>query len=241
MTSVALDSHGFPQGSGIFETIKTVKGAPIALGRHMRRALESALELGIAIPSEDFIRDEMIRVLAENPHDVGRMRICFGKNIFHITHDSYAELKEPARLNFHTQTVIGSVHKHFPYADRFALIDAATDEGFHDSILFNEKNEITETAVSNLVFYIEGEWVTPPISSGILPGVIRAISVENCGVKVRPIHVSEIPEVESGFLLSSLRIAQPISHIGDMKLKIGDASRLLEEQIRTNCKPVSVG
>lgn len=241
MTSVALDRHGFPQGSGIFETIKTVKGAPIALARHMRRALESALELGIAIPSEDFIRDEMIRVLAENPHDVGRMRICFGKDIFHITHDSYVELKEPARLNFHALTVIGSVHKHFPYTERFALIDAANDEGFHDSILFNEKNEITETAVSNLVFFIGGEWVTPPISSGILPGVIRAISVENCGVKVRPIHVSEIPEVESGFLLSSLRIAQPISHIGDMKLKIGDASRVLEEQIRTNCKPVSVG
>lgn len=241
MSSVALDSHGFPQGSGIFETIKTVNGAPIALGRHMRRALESALELGIAIPSEDFIRDEIVRVLAEYPHDIGRLRICFGKDIFHITHDSYAELTEPARLNFHTQTVIGSAHKLFPYDDRFALIDAANDEGFHDSILFNEKNEITETAVSNLAFYIGGEWVTPPITSGILPGVIRAIAIEECKVRVRPVHVSEIPEVESGFLLSSLRIAQPISHIGDMKLKIGDASRVLEEQIRANCKPVSVG
>ena len=241
MTSVELDGHGFPQGSGIFETIKTVNGAPIALGRHMRRALESALELGISIPSEDFIREEMIRVLGEIRHDVGRMRICFGKDIFHITHDSYVELTESARLNFYTQTVIGEVHKRFPYDFRFGLIDAANDEGYHDSVLFNEKNEITETAVSNLIFLIGGEWVTSPISSGILPGVIRAIAVENCGVKVRPIHVSEIPEVESGFMVSSLRIAQPISHIGDMKLKIGDASRVLEEQIRANCKPVSVG
>lgn len=241
MRSVALDSHGFPQGSGIFETIKTVNGAPIALGRHMRRALESALELGIAFPSEDFIRDEIVRVLVENPHELGRLRICFGKDIFHITHDSYVELTDPARLNFHTQTVIGSAHKLFPYNDRFALIDAANDEGFQDSVLFNDKNEITETAVSNLAFYIQGEWVTPPITSGILPGVIRAIAIEECKVRVRPIHVSEIPEVESGFLLSSLRIAQPISHIGDMKLKIGDASRVLEEQIRANCKPVSVG
>ena len=79
MTSVELDGHGFPQGSGIFETIKTVNGAPIALGRHMRRALESALELGITIPFEDFIREEMTRVLDENPHDVGRMRISFEK------------------------------------------------------------------------------------------------------------------------------------------------------------------
>ena len=241
MSSVALDSRGFPQGSGIFETMKTVNGEPIALGRHMRRALESALELGISMPSEDLIRDEIVRVLVEHPHQLGRLRICFGKDIFYITHDSYAELTEPARLNFHTQTIIGAVHKLFPYDYRFALIEAANDEGYHDSVLFNEKNEITETAVSNLAFYIGDEWVTPPITSGILPGVIRAIAIEECKVRVRPIHISEIPEVESAFLLSSLRIAQPVSHIGDMKLKIGDASRLLEEQIRANCKPVSVG
>ena len=49
MTAIDLDSYGFPKSSGIFETIKTVDGAPIALGRHMRRAVESALELGIGI------------------------------------------------------------------------------------------------------------------------------------------------------------------------------------------------
>jgi len=38
-----------------------------------------------------------------------------------------------------------------------------------------------------------------------------------------------------------LRIAQPISHIGDMKLKMGDASRDLEAQIRAHSQPVSVG
>ena len=71
--------------------------------------------------------------------------------------------------------------------------------------------------------------------------MVRAIAIEHCGVKVRGIHVSAIPDVVSGFMLSSLRLAQPISHIGDMKLKMGDASRNLEEQIRANCKPVSVG
>ena len=241
MTVLEFDSHGFPRGSGIFETLKTVNGSPIALGRHMRRALESALDLGIPMPPEEFIREQILQTLEENPHEVGRLRICFGNDIFHISHSAYSEQIEPARLNFYSQTVIGAIHKLFPYDYRFALIEAANDEGYHDSVLFNEKNEITETAVANLVFYIGGEWVTPPITSGILPGVIRAIAIEECGVRVRPIHVSEIPEVESGFMLSSLRIAQPISHIGDMKLKIGDASRALEEQIRANCKPVSVG
>ena len=241
MKSVELDSHGFPKSAGIFETIKTVNGAPIALGRHMRRAVSSARELGITMPGEEFIRTEILRVTGETPHPVGRLRICFGENLFHIEHHEYTEQEGPAFLNFYSQTVVGSIHKRFPYDDRFALMKAANDEGFHEPILFNAHNEITETATANLVLLISGEWVTPPISAGILPGVVRAIAIEECGVKVRTIHVSEIPEVESGLMLSSLRIAQPISHIGDMKLKIGDASRDLEAQIRAHSQPVSVG
>ena len=241
MKSIELDAHGFPIGTGIFETIKTVDGAPIALGRHMRRALQSSRELNIPLPDEELIRTEIQRAISENPHPVGRLRICFGADIFLITHDLYSEFDEPARINFYSQTVIGDPHKKFPYDSRFAITNAANDEGFHDSILFNERNEITETAVANLVLLIEGEWFTPPISAGILPGVMRAIAIEQCEVKVRAIHISEIPEIESAFMLSSLRIAQPISHIGEMKLKIGDASRDFQAQMRAHSQPVSVG
>lgn len=241
MTTLEFDSYGFPQSSGIFETLKTVQGSPIALSRHMRRAVTSALEIGIRLPSEESIRDEIVRILKDEVHDIGRLRICFGQGIFHISHDAYVEVEEPAQLNFYSQTVAGSIHKRFPYDDRFALLKAASDEGFHDSVLFNNKNEITETATANLILLIDGIWVTPPINAGILPGVVRAIAIEECDVKVRSIHISEIPEVESAFMVSSLRIAQPISHIGDMKLKIGDASRDLEARIRAHSQPVSVG
>ena len=207
----------------------------------MRRAADSARELGIVIPGEEVIRQEIIRVLADNPFPIGRLRICFGNNLFSVTHDEYLERTEPANVNFYTETVIGSQHKLFPYDFRFSIIEAARNEGFDDSILFNAKNEITESAVSNLVFFADGEWITPPITAGLLPGVVRAIAIEQCAVKVRPIHVSEIPEVESAFLLSSLRIAQPISHIGDMKVKIGEASLELQARINAYSQPVSVG
>ena len=238
---IELDKYGFPKSSGIFETIKSVDGNLVSLNRHMRRAADSARELGIVIPGEEVIRQEIIRVLADNPFPIGRLRICFGNNLFSVTHDEYLERTEPANVNFYTETVIGSQHKLFPYDFRFSIIEAARNEGFDDSILFNAKNEITESAVSNLVFLVDGEWITPPITAGLLPGVVRAIAIEQCAVKVRPIHVSEIPEVESAFLLSSLRIAQPISHIGDMKVKIGEASLELQARINAYSQPVSVG
>ena len=88
---------------------------------------------------------------------------------------------------------------------------------------------------------IADQWVTPPITSGLLPGVVRGIAIEECSVKVRTVHISEIPEIESAFLISSLRLAQPISHIGEMKLKIGEASLELKAQIIASSKPLSVG
>jgi branched-subunit amino acid aminotransferase/4-amino-4-deoxychorismate lyase len=193
------------------------------------------------MPNEDTLRGELVSVLSGNRLAVGRLRICFWKESFSVTHHEYEELTEPARVNFRSETVHGSVHKQFPYDYRFEILEAAKDEGFDDSILFNKKNEVTETAVSNLVMRIADQWVTPPITSGLLPGVVRGIAIEECSVKVRPVHISEIPDIQSAFLISSLRLAQPISHIGEMKLKIGEASLELKSQIIASSKPLSVG
>lgn len=239
--TIELDFYGFPRTSGIFETIKTIDGKPIALARHMRRAITSAAELEITLPDEASIRVQLSKVLSSQKFAAGRLRLCFADDLFHLTHDEYEELTAPSNLNFYSETVLGSIHKKFPYDDRFAIIKSARDEGFDDSILFNAKNEITETAVSNLVFRIDGVWVTPPITAGVLPGIVRAVAIEECGVSVCAIHISEVPEIRSGFMLSSLRIAQPIAFIGDMKLEIGQSSRELEAQIRAHLQPVSVG
>jgi branched-subunit amino acid aminotransferase/4-amino-4-deoxychorismate lyase len=193
------------------------------------------------MPGEEILRNELIKVLSTSSYSTGRLRLCFWNESFSITHHAYEELTEPARVNFLSETIHGSTHKQFPYDERFKILDAAKDEGFDDSILFNKRNEITETAVSNLVLRIADQWVTPPISSGLLPGVVRAIAIEECGVKVRAIHISEVPNIESALLLSSLRLAQPISHIGEMKLKISEASLELKAQIIASSKPLSVG
>jgi branched-subunit amino acid aminotransferase/4-amino-4-deoxychorismate lyase len=236
-----IDAYGFPKTHGIFETIKTVDGKALELTRHMRRALESAHALGIRMPAEDALRGEIENVCRQHPYSIGRLRICIFRDGFLITHDDYVEPTSALRLTIHSQTVIGLSHKKFPYDDRFAILDVAKNEGYDDAILLNSKNEITESAVSNLVFRIADEWVTPPITSGALPGIMRGLAIEKCGVRVRAIHISEIPEIEAALSLASLRITQPISHIGEMKLQIGEQSRQLESAIRGVIQAHSVG
>lgn len=43
-----------------------------------------------------------------------------------------------------------------------------------DVVLYNERREVTETSIANIAVEVEdGTWRTPPISCGLLPGVMR--------------------------------------------------------------------
>jgi len=210
----------FPEGSGIFETLRTEDGRVAELTRHMRRAKKAAQVKGITMPDEEVLRSEIAACLTLNPHSLGRLRICISSEGFLVTHDPYEEIDSLARLTFHSTSspAIGEQIKSYPYDWHYEVLDAAHDHGFDDAVLFNRNNEMTETAISNVVVMIDNHWVTPPITAGILPGIMRAIAIERCGVAVRNIHVSEVPEIQGAFLMSSLKIAQPVSHLGDFLL-----------------------
>jgi para-aminobenzoate synthetase/4-amino-4-deoxychorismate lyase len=51
---------------------------------------------------------------------------------------------------------------------------AAEAAGAFDSLFFNERGELTEGGRSNVFVRVGGRWYTPPLSSGLLPGVMRA-------------------------------------------------------------------
>jgi len=215
----------FPGGTGIFETLRTQDGEIAELTRHMRRAIKAADAFGISMPDEEVLRSEIRACLELNPQELGRLRICISHSGFSVTHDPYEEINTLARLTFHSTSspAIGEQMKAFPYDWHYQVLDEARNHGFDDAILFNSKNEITETSICNIVFKIDDIWITPPITAGILPGIMRAIAIERVGVTVGNIHVSQMPQIQAAFLLSSLKIAQPVSHIGDFALSL-DAS-----------------
>jgi para-aminobenzoate synthetase/4-amino-4-deoxychorismate lyase len=42
-----------------------------------------------------------------------------------------------------------------------------------DALLSNERGEITETTIMNVAVFRDGRWITPPVSCGLLSGVMR--------------------------------------------------------------------
>jgi para-aminobenzoate synthetase/4-amino-4-deoxychorismate lyase len=52
---------------------------------------------------------------------------------------------------------------------------AAEAKGAFDALFFNERGELTEGGRTNVFVRIGGRWYTPPLSCGLLPGVVRAV------------------------------------------------------------------
>lgn len=240
-SSINLVHDGWLSGSGIFETIKTVDGKPWALSRHMRRALDSAARVGITLPDEETLRSAISDLLEAQAHENGALRISFDdQGNWAAVHQHYEEKKAAAKLTVVTNPEVGHgiAMKTFPYTMRLDILQNVNADGFDEAIVVNSHGRVCEGAVTNLLFKINEQWCTPPLSDGVLPGVMRALVIEYLQVHVRAIDSSEISAVQSGFLLSSLRLAQPIASIDSRELA---PSQLFGDEIRAMALRTSVG
>ncbi len=78
-----------------------------------------------------------------------------------------------------------------------------------DVILVSDRGEATESTIANLVVELDGAWVTPPISSGLLPGTYRAVLVREGRLAERPVTVDELRHAAGIALVSSARGWRP--------------------------------
>jgi para-aminobenzoate synthetase / 4-amino-4-deoxychorismate lyase len=74
-----------------------------------------------------------------------------------------------------------------------------------DVVMVNSRGEVTETTIANLAVLVDGEWRTPPLSSGCLPGVERAVAIEEGRVVVAAVSAEDLNRAEAVDRLNSLR------------------------------------
>ena len=74
-----------------------------------------------------------------------------------------------------------------------------------DVILHNERGEITEATIANIVLKLDGELVTPPVESGLLAGTFRNHLLESGEITERVLMVADLGRAEEIFLINSVR------------------------------------
>ena len=216
------NEKGWMDGAGVFETIKTVGNMPWALSRHMRRAVSSARQLGFSIANEEQVRSAVALLCDTEKAPYGMLRLSFGDDgNWSAVHLPYEINNQPASLMTFQKPIstLGQPVKSFPYTHRLDILNSAKELGFDEAIIINGLGKVCEGSVTNLLVNLDGKWVTPPISDGVLPGIMRALVIEYCGVTVKSIEQVDLQRVQSAFLLSSLRIAQPVASIDGQLLE----------------------
>jgi para-aminobenzoate synthetase/4-amino-4-deoxychorismate lyase len=83
--------------------------------------------------------------------------------------------------------------------------EAALRPDCADVLFVNERGEVTEGAVSTIVARIGGELVTPPLASGLLPGVFREELLATGVIRERLISREELERAEEVHLVNSVR------------------------------------
>ncbi|WP_030343932.1 aminotransferase class IV [Streptomyces sp. NRRL S-1022] len=230
----ALD-HGLTVGDGVFETVKAVDGAPFALTRHLDRLTRSARGLGLPDPDHDEVRRACTAVLAADPVLLGRLRITYtgghgplgtgrGENgptlmvaVGETSRrpDSTAVITVPWTRN--ERGALAGV-KSTSYAENIVALARAHQNGASEALFGNTVGRLCEGTGSNVFVVLDGEVHTPPVTSGCLPGVTRALVIEWTGAKETDLPLDVLRRADEIFLTSTLRDVQAVHQADDREL-----------------------
>ncbi len=83
----------------------------------------------------------------------------------------------------------------------------AQARGWFDAIFLNEREEVTEGARGNVIIKRDGEYFTPPLACGVLPGVYRAylLAAQTLPLSEKIICREEVEQAEEVWLCNAVR------------------------------------
>lgn len=117
------------------------------------------------------------------------------------------------------------------------------DAGVHETILYNQHNELTEASACN-VFIVKNEIViTPPLDNQLLPGITRNMLLDilrkdgTLQVQERPIRMNEVRAADEVWLTSSSKELAPVVELDGQPVgngTVGDIWQLAQTLYSAN-------
>jgi para-aminobenzoate synthetase / 4-amino-4-deoxychorismate lyase len=189
--------HATPVEFQLFESILLENGEYFLLAEHLERLKDSAEYFGFRFVGTR-INADLERIAIANPRDSFRIKLTLWKDGPVETQVTPIEaLGEVRSVRLATEPVDSS--------DRFLFHKTTRRRGGDDVIFWNERGQITESSIANIVIPIDGELFTPPVESGLLAGVFRNQLLAEGEIKERPISVKELQSTGEFFLINSVR------------------------------------
>ncbi|WP_166454489.1 aminodeoxychorismate synthase component I [Lacisediminimonas profundi] len=175
---------GLHPGFALFETMLATQAGCNHIDRHLQRLAGAAARFGFALDQAALRRaiGEACGKLADgNAH---RMRVALQVDgHWDISSATLTALQAPVRLLVAADRTDPDAlflrHKTTLRERYDQAWRAAEAQGAFDMLFFNTRGELTEGGRSNVFVKLDGRWYTPPLSSGLLSGVMRSVLLED--------------------------------------------------------------
>lgn len=225
-----LSDRGLLLADGLFETVLIQAGRPRLLEEHLARWQASAASLGMAAPpgadlvvpllAEALVRsglrgDGALRLnwsrgsgggrglaLPEPGELQGRPRFWLQLSPWSLASTAVSVIV--SRLERRNAGSLISRCKTFAYTGAIQALREARAAGDDDALLLGGAGDLSCGTSANLLMRLGGQWITPPLASGCLPGVMRGRGLALGLVREGGLSLADLLASEGALLINSL-------------------------------------
>ena len=188
----------------LLETFRFVPGeANSHIADHLARLKSSAAQLGHRVPAD--INELVTSELKELTFDARvRLTLSMSGSVGIETAPAPSK-RDLVTLAFSNNPVDSSDLRLFHKTTNRSIYECRRQENVDDVILINERGECTETTIANFAIQLHGNWFTPPLSSGCLPGIERASLLAQGVLEERILLPQDVKDADQIIIFNSLR------------------------------------
>jgi branched-subunit amino acid aminotransferase/4-amino-4-deoxychorismate lyase len=237
------------RGDGCFEVLKSYRGQPFELDRHLDRLEQSSNSLGIPLPGRDLLASWVISTSEELGDGAVRVVVTRGPSIPGLTGPPNVivfghpwaltgELGRlyPVRAPWHAAGADWALAgaKVLSYAPNLAATRTARAAGFGDALLITEDGVILEGPTFAVAWVTGDVLETPGLDLGILDSITRRVVLDlardlSIEVVEAKFDLSRLAGASEVMAMSTIREVQAVVAVGDETWEPGPVAKRLAD------------
>jgi branched-chain amino acid aminotransferase len=234
---------GLLNGWGVFSTLRVANGVLFAYERHWARMMRDAKRMHVPMPATaEELHQSLLRLIAANHAENSTLRVAIIRNtggvfdapgqtrpfdVIAFTKD-LADWGPGARLAWKPDARHGACEfagaKITAWSQNLTWYEQSRQRGYDEVVLLDEHGRVSECTSANLFAIFGNTVVTPPLSSGCLPGITRELLLEQIAVPgitivERHLEPPQLEQADAVFMTSSTRDVHPVVEIEGLQIK----------------------
>lgn len=199
----------------LLESLRLEAGVIWLLDEHLSRIQASAAALGFVCDPQR-LRDALHAAARAAPQGVYKLRLLLTvQGQVQVQTAPLTDLVAPGverRVALATRPIASSsefVRHKTTHRRIYAEFSCGADE--FDVLLWNPAGELTEFTLGNVALQMDGQWLTPELPCGLLPGTYRRVLIEQGRVVEARLRVGDLQRAQAVAFFNSVRGWLPVA------------------------------